>query len=313
MLNRGKRSLEIDLKAPDAIDRLTPLLRQADILVEQFRPGVMDRLGLGYAAVQAINSRMIYCSITGWGQTGPKSRIAGHDLNYMAETGLLGLTRGADGSPVLPPVLAADIGGGAYPAVINILLALQQRDRTGEGSYVDVAMGENLFTMAYWALGEGFGAGRWPTGGDGLTTGRTARYQIYRTSDGQFLAAAPVEEQFWQQFCEVIKLPQELRDRDLPQAPVIARVAAIIQSKAADEWRQLFDGKDVCCSIATSLEAAVKDPHFVERGVFSHRTAVGETSVPALPVPVAPQFRKRDGQGSVPELGEAGSDLQADV
>jgi len=148
VLNRGKRSISIDLKATDAVERLRPLIERADVVIEQFRPGVMDRLGLGAAAVHAINPRIIYCSITGWGQTGPKAQTAAHDLNYMAETGLLGLTGGRDSAPVLPPVLAADIAGGSMPAVINILLALRQRDQSGKGAVLDIAMGESLFCFA---------------------------------------------------------------------------------------------------------------------------------------------------------------------
>lgn len=211
MLNRGKQSIKIDLKAPDAIARLEPLIKRADVLIEQFRPGVMDRLGLGYNDIRQLNPQIIYCSITGWGQSGPKKDIAAHDLNYMAESGILGLARNQEGAPMLPPILAADIAGGSYPAIINILLALRQRDLTGVGSYLDIAMAENLFTFAYWGLGEGLGCGQWPIGGKGLVTGSTPRYQIYRTADGRYLAAAPLEDKFWANFCEIIELPEEMR------------------------------------------------------------------------------------------------------
>jgi crotonobetainyl-CoA:carnitine CoA-transferase CaiB-like acyl-CoA transferase len=166
LLNAGKESIEIDLKSKDAKDRLMPLIEKADVLIEQFRPGVMDRLGLGYEDLARINPGLIYCSITGWGQGGPKAMTAAHDLNYMAEAGILGLSAGSDGAPVLPPVLAADIAAGAYPAVINILLALRNRETTKRGAYLDIAMGENLLTFAYWGLGNGFAAHQWPGGGD---------------------------------------------------------------------------------------------------------------------------------------------------
>ena len=151
------------------------------MLVEQFRPGVMDRLGLGYEAMRAINPGLVYCAITGWGQHGPLADMAAHDLNYQAETGLLALTAGADGAPGLPNVLAADLVGGAYPAIMNILLALRARDATGRGCFIDVAMADNLFPLVYWGLGNGFAAGEWPTPGGDLVTGGTPRYQIYRT------------------------------------------------------------------------------------------------------------------------------------
>src|SRR5690606_22006335 len=128
---------------------LLALAPEIDVVVEQFRPGVMARLGVGYEAWRAANPRIIYCAITGYGQSGPRAQAAGHDLNYAAETGMLSLTAGADGAPGIPPTLIADIGGGAYPAVINILLALRSRDRTGEGCLLDVAMTDNLFTFLF--------------------------------------------------------------------------------------------------------------------------------------------------------------------
>ena len=201
LVNRGKRSVTIDLKAADAQTRLRPLIERADVVVEQFRPGVMDRLGFGYDALAAISPRIVYCAITGYGQTGPKAQVAAHDLNYLAETGLLGLAAGADGAPIVPPALIADIAGGAYPAMINILLALRERDISGRGCRLDVAMTDNLFTFMYWALGNGQAAGKWPRPGDELVSGGSPRYQIYRTRDDTFLAAAPMEQRFWDNFC----------------------------------------------------------------------------------------------------------------
>src|SRR4051812_24032517 len=142
LLNRGKRSIALDLKSADDQARLRPLLERADVLVEQFRPGVMDRLGLGYAAVAALNPRIVYCSITGYGHTGPKRDRAGHDLNYQGDAGMLGLSHGPPDRPVVPPALVADIAGGAYPALINILLALREREHTGSGRFLDIAMAD---------------------------------------------------------------------------------------------------------------------------------------------------------------------------
>jgi len=206
LLNRGKRSIALDLKQPGAVERLMPLVKSADIIVEQFRPGVMDRLGLGYEAVSRANPRIIYCAITGYGQSGPKSATAAHDLNYAAATGMLALAAGPDGAPVPPPALIADIGGGSFPAVIAILLALRERELSGRGRKLDVAMADNLFTFMYWALGDGLAAGRWPQPGKARVTGGSPRYRIYRTRDDRFIAAAPLEERFWQGFCDVIGL-----------------------------------------------------------------------------------------------------------
>jgi alpha-methylacyl-CoA racemase len=304
LLNRNKRSIALDLKAPGAVKRLLPLIRKADVLIEQFRPGVMDRLGLGYDALRPENPRLIYCSITGYGQSGPKAGVAAHDLNYIAETGLLGLSAGADGAPVMPPALIADIAGGAYPAVINILLGLEQRARTGQGCHLDIAMTDQLFPLMYWALGNTWAAGRWPRPGGELVTGGSPRYRIYRTADDRFLAAAPLEQRFWDRFCRLIGLEERFRDDGRDPAATIARVAELIRAGSAEHWQMRFAGEDVCCAIVRTLEEALADPHFRARGLFDHELQAGGRRVPALPVPVAPEFRS-DAPAGYPALGEA--------
>src|SRR5215210_2916825 len=257
LLNRGKRSIAIDLKAPGAVEQLEPLMKTADVVVEQFRPGVMDRLGLGYEALKKINPRIIYCALTGYGQHGPRADVAAHDLNYVAESGMLSLTRSADGSPVLPAALVADIAGGTYPAVINILLALRERDRTGVGCKLDIAMADNLFTLMYWGIGNGLAAGEWPTPGGDLVTGASPRYNIYRTRDDRFLAAAPLEQKFWDNFCEALEVPKPLRDDARDPAASRDAVAERVRVRTAAELEALFAGHDVCCSIAVNLEEAL--------------------------------------------------------
>src|SRR5688500_9581766 len=304
LLNRGKRSIAIDLKAPGAVDALRPLIESADVVVEQFRPGVMDRLGLGFDALKAMNPRIVYCAVTGYGQEGPRAQVAAHDLNYVSESGMLALTHGADGAPVLPPALIADIAGGTYPAVINILLALRERDRTGVGCKLDVAMADNLFTLMYWGLGNGLAAGQWPTSGGDLVTGGSPRYNIYRTRDGRFLAAAPLEQKFWENFCALIDLPQALRDDAVDAAATQRAVAERVAAKTADELRTLFAGHDVCCTIVTSLADALNDEHFKARGVFARALIAGDRTMGALPVPVADAFRSEENAIGYPELGE---------
>jgi len=304
LLNRGKRSIAIDLKAPDVRARLGPLLRRADVLVEQFRPGVMGRLGLGYDALAAINPRLVYCAITGHGSAGPRAQDAGHDLNYLAETGMLMLSAGADGAPVLPPALIADIGGGAYPAVMNILMALQARATSGMGCRLDISMSDNLFPFMYWAMGNGLAAAEWPKPGGELVTGGSPRYQIYRTSDDRFLAAAPLEDRFWTIFCDAIGLAPPFRDdaRD-PRATKDA-VASLVRTLPAEEWRRRFAGKDACCAIAATIEEAMRDPHFAARGLFAWKVAGEGATIAAVPVPVVPEFRAPPGAATSPALGE---------
>ena len=177
-----------------------PLLKRADVLVEQFRPGVMARLGLGYEALRRINPRLVYCSITGYGQTGPRAGEAGHDLNYIGHTGLLALQPGPPDRPVVPPALIADIAGGTLPAVINILLALRQRDRTGQGCHLDIAMTDAMFTFAGHALAVGHATGAFPGAGGARLTGGSPRYQLYPTRDGKLVACAALEQKFWLAF-----------------------------------------------------------------------------------------------------------------
>ena len=302
LLNRGKRSVAIDLKAPDAVARLRPLIERADVVVEQFRPGVMERLGLGYEALAAINPRIVYCAITGYGQTGPKAQVAAHDLNYVAESGLLGLAAGADGAPIVPPALIADIAGGTYPAMINILLALREREASGRGRKLDVAMADNLFTFMYWALGNGLAAGTWPRPGGELVTGGSPRYQIYRTKDGRFLAAAPLEQKFWENFCAVVGLDAQWRDDARDARGTRDAVAKRIAARTAADWTEAFAGKDVCCAIVASVEEALAEPHFASRGLFAQQLAAGGGNIAALPVPIDAAFRRAAALG-YPVLG----------
>ncbi|MCG6121792.1 MAG: CoA transferase [Microvirga sp.] len=305
LLNRGKTSLALDLKDPADRARLDPLIARADVIVEQFRPGVMARLGLDFESLARVNPGLIYCSITGYGQTGPKAGSAGHDLNYMGDSGLLSLSPGPTGAPVVPPALVADVAGGAYPAVINILLALQDRARMGRGRRLDVAMTENLFPFAFWALGAGFSTGRWPGGGDALLTGGSPRYALYPTADGRLVAAAPIERKFWDAFCAIIGLDEALRDDSRDPAATRAGVAQIILGASASDWAARFAGVDCCCTIVATLEEALADAHFRERGVFAH-TLAGEDgrSMPALPLPLDPQFRAPPGEPiGAPALG----------
>ena len=305
LLNRGKRSITIDLKSPQALEQLNPLIQEADIVVEQFRPGVMDRLGLGYEQLSSLNPGIIYCSITGYGQSGPKARAAAHDLNYIAETGLLGLSAGADGAPILPPALIADIAGGAYPAIMNILLALRTRDQSGNGCHLDISMADGMFTFMYWALGEAQATNRWPRPGDELVTGGSPRYQIYRTSDNRFVAAAPLEQKFWENFCQLIDLPAEYRGDENHETEVKKAVAQKIAQAPASYWSECFAGQDVCCSVVATLAEAIEDPHFQHRKLFQYsiNSDTGQ-AINALPVPVAPGFREVPRKTGYPGLGE---------
>ena len=305
LLNRGKKSLSLDLKDPNNLKILIPILKEADIIIEQFRPGVMKRLGLDYESVKKINQDIIYVSITGYGQYGPKSMVAGHDLNYIGNAGLLSISMGRDNDTVVPPALVADIAGGSYPAVINILLALRKRDLNKEGSYIDLSMTENLFPFMFWGLGSGFAHNKWPGNSDGVLSGGSPRYNIYKTSDGNYVAAAPLEDRFWNKFCEAIELPKKFIKMQNDQEKVIEEIRKIIGQKEKNYWLDVFNKADCCCSIVKSIEEAINDNHFKVRKIFENKIInnLGE-EIPALPIPVDMQFRKDQKRASAPSLGD---------
>ena len=304
MLNRGKKSLCLDLKDKNSLKVLKPLIEKADILIEQFRPGVMKRLGLDYANIKKINNKIIYVSITGYGQTGPKKMLAGHDLNYIGNTGLLSLSMGSDENTRVPPALVADIAGGSYPAIINILLALRKRDLNQTGSYLDISMSDNLFPFMFWALGSGFVKNKWPINSDSLLSGGSPRYNIYQTKDGSYIAAAPLEDRFWKKFCEVIKLPNKFINMQNNQNEIIKRIRNIIISKDKNYWTKVFDEADCCCSTVKSIEEAINDNHFKIRNIFEKKIANDEgEELPALPIPIDNQFRKKKIVEKAPKLG----------
>jgi crotonobetainyl-CoA:carnitine CoA-transferase CaiB-like acyl-CoA transferase len=279
-LNGGKRLLEFDLKAADAHARLRPLLTNCDVVIEQFRPGVMERLGLGYADVSALNPGVVYCSITGYGQTGPLAAAAGHDLNYQALSGLLGehLTRAAP--PPQPPPLIADIAGGAYPAVINILLALMQRARTGRGQHLDIAMAAGVLPFAWLALA----AQQHPDQpGRALLSGASPRYRLYATRDGWFVAVAALEDKFWRTLCQVLGVPESAGEAD---------IAARIAAQDAPYWRDILERADCCCTVVRTLEDAAREEPFAGwlaalPGVRHH-----EVTSRAAPLPITDGLRK---------------------
>jgi alpha-methylacyl-CoA racemase len=304
VLNRGKKSLVLDLRKNEERQRFMPLLSRADVLVEQFRPGVMERLGLGYDAVHRINPRLVYCSISGYGQQGPRAGEAGHDLNYIGNTGLLALAPGPPGRPVVPPALIADIGGGSFPAVINILMGLRRRDATGEGCRLDIAMADAMFTFAWYALAVGQATGRYPGPGELMLAGGSPRYQLYPTSDGKLVACAALEQKFWLAFVTAIGLAPDRANDLIDPAATKAAIAAIIAGKTADHWRPLFAAADCCATIVASLEEALGDSHFVARGLFAH-TVAGETgrTMAAVPLPIDPAFREPAGTKPAPWLG----------
>ncbi|MDK9696901.1 MAG: CoA transferase [Siculibacillus sp.] len=303
LLNRGKEIVTVDLKSPDAVEVLRPLIAGADVVMEQFRPGVMERLGFGYEALSAINPRLVYCAITGYGATGPRAAAPGHDLNYQATTGALAIGRSPLIDPPPPGLLAADIAGGTLPAVINILLALLGREKSGRGTRLDIAMTDGMFTFGFFAQAQGAATGRFPEPGEPIFVGSLPRYSLYRTRDERLLAVGALEDKFWLAFCDFIDLAPGLRDDHATPAETRAAVAAKVAGRTHAEWSARLAGTEFCVTPVASMAEAIADPHFVARGLFAHSVSTPSGRVlPAAVVPVAPQFRAPPGVVPAPGI-----------
>jgi crotonobetainyl-CoA:carnitine CoA-transferase CaiB-like acyl-CoA transferase len=271
LLNRNKRSLTLDLKQPRAADVVMRLVQRYDIVVEQFRPGVMDRLGVGYEALRAANPRLIYCAITGYGQTGPYRDRAGHDLNFMALAGILSHTgRQVSGPPGLG-VQVADVGGGSFGAITGILAAVIQRQLTGVGQMVDVSMFDLALAWNSLPVAAHLASGENPTYESGLLNGGTL-YDTYRTADGRYLAVAGLEDKFWRGFCHAIGRPDLAAENALaaggPQPAVKAEVAAAIARRTLAEWIAVFEPLDVCAEPVLTVEETLAHSHTAARGLL---------------------------------------------
>ena len=305
MLNRGKKSIEINLKNKSDLKKIINLIKKSDVLVEQFRPGVMKRLGLDWQTVKKINKNIVYCSITGYGQHGIKKHKAGHDLNYLAESGLLKLSTSKDGTPVIPFSQIADIAGGSYPAFMNILLALFQVQKTGLGCYLDVSMYENLIPLAWLGLSKGITEKSFPKENSVHLNGGLARYNIYETKDKKFLALGALENKFWSKFCNIINAPKQISEEKISQKKIIAAIKKIIKSKNEKYWKNKFDNEeDVCCTSVNSLEDYFNDKHLIEKKIFANKIMINKKSIPLIPSALEPRLVKVSKINKAPKLGQ---------
>jgi crotonobetainyl-CoA:carnitine CoA-transferase CaiB-like acyl-CoA transferase len=284
-LNRGKRSAVLDLKKPEGQQALLALVPRYDVLVETFRPGVMDRLGLGYSRLAEVNPGLVYCAISGYGQDGPAAHRAGHDIDYLARAGVLGLTGPAEAPPQVAGVQVADMAGGGLFAVCGILAALHARAQTGRGRLVDVSMCEGSLALGTFELACALG-GDSHAGGTGPLNGGIAPFSTYRTKDGRAMALGALEPKFWTAFCTNVGLEPGM-DALMPgphQAAWKQKVADVIAARTQAEWIAFAEKVDCCLEPVLSPEEVPRDPQHVARGMFVEYDAAG---VP-LPVPRTP-------------------------
>ena len=276
LLNRGKKSIEIDLKNKKNKDKILKLIQNVDVVVEQFRPGVMKRLGLDWQTLNKINKKLVYCSITGYGQKGKKKLFAGHDLNYMAESGLLSLSTSKDGTPIIPNTQIADIAGGSYPAFMNIVLGLFKANKTNTGSYIDISMYENLIPLAWLGISHYFYTQEPPVKNSLHLNGGYHRYFIYETSDKNFLAIGALEDKFWLRFCEIIKAPKSIIMEIEKPTTIIKKIQKIIKSRNFLYWKNKFSKeKNVCCTPIENIENLFKDSHLVKKNLLPRKDKKG--------------------------------------
>ena len=277
-LNRNKRCIALDLKQAEAVALVKQLVAEYDIVLEQFRPGVMDKLGVGYEALKAINSRLIYVSITGYGQTGPYKDRAGHDINYLALAGIASYTGRRDRGPLPLGVQLADIAGGSLHGVIGLLAAVIQRQVTGEGQQVDVSMTDCAFSLHGMAGAGYLAAGVEPQMENQALNGGSF-YDYYRTRDGRWFSVGSLEPQFMQQFCTALGRP-ELAARGLSpsaqeQQALKHEIEIEFEKRDFAEWSQLFAGLDACVEPMLSLAEAVEHPQLKARQLVAEVPRAG--------------------------------------
>lgn len=303
-LSSGKQSVAINLKQADGRAVLLQMVRRADVVVESYRPGVLERLGIAYATLKQVNPAIILCSVTGYGQNGPLRDAPGHDLNYMARAGLLALGGPAGQAPAVPGVQVADFAGGALGGVAGVLAALYERTQTGQGRHIDLAMTRSVAGLGAVALAQRVAGDREPRGAGMLTGGRPA-YRLYATADGRFMALAALEPKFFAAFCERAGCPH-LADKGWTTgaegAAVTAELEALFHTKTQAEWRALLAGTDACCEPVQTPEEALADP---ELGL----AAANVQGVPVLRADVG--FAVSESLGPAAQLGADSENVAA--
>ena len=316
-LNRGKRSIRLDLKSDGGREALLKLAESADVVLESFRPGVLDRLGCGYEALRERNPRIVYCAITGYGQTGPNTARAGHDTNYLALGGLLGLTGAADGPPVQAAGQIADLGGGGLMGVFGILAALWERERSGEGQFVDVSMTDGAQSWLAMVAGAFLADGRVPRRGGEMLNGGVACYVPYECADG-WVSVGALEPKFWQAFCAGVERPDLLEHQFAkPGSDGHAEIADVFHAKTKAEWTAFNDEHDSCIEPVLDLDEALASELTRERDMVVEldQPEIGPVRLLGMPV----KFSRTPGDATRPApalgehteeiLGEAGLDV----
>ncbi len=317
--DRGMRRAQFDLKSDRGRAAFLRLAGGADVVIESFRPGVVAKLGIGYEALGALNPRVVYCSTSGYGQTGPRASWAGHDLDYLAVSGFLHCSgRRADGRPALPGATVADIAAGGMQAATAIMAALLRRGRTGEGEHLDVSIADGALAMMSLYADEYLATGVEPGPGHYVLTGRYAFYDVYACSDGRFVAVAAIEPRFWRNLCERLGLERysDLQTDDGAQDEIRAALAGAFARRTRDEWVAELGPADTCVAPVNTVAEALADPQYTARAAVAeaHHATEGPfrqlAPIWAGTVPPDGAYEVRDGSvtDTAELLAEAGYD-----
>jgi crotonobetainyl-CoA:carnitine CoA-transferase CaiB-like acyl-CoA transferase len=305
-LNRGKRSIRIDLKSEGGKEVLLALARDADVLLESFRPGVLERLGVGYSRLQTENPRLIYCAITGYGQDGPLRSRPGHDLNYLALNGLLALSGDADGAPVQSAGQIADLGGGALMALVGVLVALRERERSGEGQFVDCSMFDGALSWLALVAAQTFATGVAPRRGELPLGGGFVCYRPYRCADG-YVALGALEPKFWSAFCQGVGREDLLAHAfDAPGSEAHRAVCEVFATRTREQWRAFASEHDCCLEPVLELDEVLGSEVVAARGMVCEVEQPGaEGPVKLLGTPLKlSRTPAAAGRAPAPALGE---------
>lgn len=284
-LHRNKQRIALNLKSKPGIEIVHKLAGQSDVILENFRPGVMNRLGIGYNQLQRVNSKLIFCSISGYGQNSAWSQRPGHDLNYVAEAGILSFNQTPDGQPIMPGVLVSDYMAGIY-AALAIVSALYERECTGQGKCLDISMFECALSTLNILATMLLYTGQSPQESGFAYNAQLPNYNLYKCQDGRYLAVASLEPKFWQTFCDKIGKP-DLPSPTGPDQTMQNEFAQIISQKSLRQWLDIFEGSNCCVSPVHSLEEALSYLPSRERGIITHLVHPILGKVPQMATPVS--------------------------
>ncbi|WP_207712582.1 CaiB/BaiF CoA-transferase family protein [Desulfofundulus sp. TPOSR] len=302
-LNRNKKSVRLNLKDEQGKKIFCRMVEQFDVLIEGFRPGVMERLGLGYSVLAEVNPRLVYCSLSGYGQDGPYSQRPGHDINYISIAGALGLTGYRNGHPVPPAVQVADIGGGLM-AVAGILAAYVQSLRTGRGAYVDVAMTDTVVSWLTLYITEYLATGCEPRRGLADLNGGQVCYGVYRTSDGYYISVGNLESKFWENFCTVAGRQDLMPLQHATNEEAFRVVEEFFQSKTRDEIMELFQEVDTCIEPVLDIKEVVAHPQIRFRNMIVETSDEDGRKVATVGNPLKFRGVVKNPDKRAPRLGE---------